>query len=324
VPGPYDDWIVEYSYSTGVGDLQADRPRLAQIAARSTERELLFGTDDHVMRAPGWAIDPRIHWYDMSSDPIGYAVERIELVEDLFGRALEKISTEGESYHELRDAYIVMLAQLSRSAGVLAHQVGGVYVNRSVVGQPGAQTPFDPVPLADQQRAMAALAEHLFAPSALTAPAQLYNHLQEERRLWNFWGETEDPKLHQWALALQRGILDHFLHARVMTRITDSRLYGNDYGLAEVMGDLTDAVFDADLRGDVNTFRQNLQTEYVKRLIAIVSADEDYDHPSKAMALYQIRDIERSLRRKRGGNIETQAHTQNLLYLIERLLEGDA
>jgi len=324
VPGPYDDWIVEYSYSPGTGDFQTDQPLLAQIAARSTQRELLFGTDDHVMRAPGWAVDPRIHWYDMSSDPIGYAVERIELVEDLFGRALEKLAREGESYHELRDAYIVMLAQLSRSAGVLAHQVGGVYVNRSVVGQAGAQTPFEPVPLADQQRAMAALAEHLFAPAALAAPAQLYSHLQEQRRLWNFWDETEDPKLHEWALALQRGVLEHFLHARVMTRITDSRLYGNEYGLAEVMEDLTDAIFAADLRGNVNTFRQNLQTEYVKRLIGIVSADEDYDHASKAMALYQIRGIERSLRRKRGGNTETQAHTQNLLYLIERLLEGDA
>jgi len=322
-PGLYDDWIVEYSYSQAVDDSQAEQQRLASIAARSTESALLFGTDDHVMRGAGLGSDPRIHWYDLSSDPIGYAVERIELIETLFDQAVEKLSRDGETFHELRDGYVVMLAQLGRSASVLTHQIGGVYINRSVVGQPGAQTPFEPVALVDQQRAMAALSEHLFAPSALVAPADLYNRLQEQRRLWNFRNSTEDPKLHEWVLDLQSSTLEHFLHPRVMTRITDSRLYGNEYGLAEVMNDLTDAIFAADLRSDVNTFRQNLQTEYVERLVSIVDDEGDYDHTSKSMALYQVREIERMLGRKRGGNVETQAHTQNILYLIERLLQAN-
>ena len=238
--------------------------------------------------------------------------------------AVSELSRDGQSYHELRDAYIVMLAQIGRSVSVLTHQVGGVYINRSVVGQDGARTPFEPVALIDQQRAMTALARHLFAPTALNAPAGLYNHLQEQRRLWNFRNSTEDPKIHEWVLDLQSSALDHFLHARVMSRITDSRLYGNEYGLAEVMTDLTDAVFAADLRGDINTFRQNLQTEYVRKLLTIVADETDYDHTSKSMALFQIREIERLLSRKRGGNVETRAHTQSILYLIEHLLEGNA
>ena len=76
VPGPYDDWIVEYSYSQGADDADAEQERLSSIAARSTQPTLLFGTDDHVMRGAGLGSDPRIHWYDMSSDPISYAVER--------------------------------------------------------------------------------------------------------------------------------------------------------------------------------------------------------------------------------------------------------
>ena len=275
------------------------------------------------MRGAGLGSDPRIHWYDMSSDPIGYAVERIELVDGLLDEAVAKLSRDGQSYHELRDGYVVMLAQIARSVSVLTHQIGGVYINRSVVGQAGARAPFEPVALADQQRAMAALSERLFAPTALAAPADLYNHLQEQRRLWNFRNSTEDPKVHEWVLDLQSGALEHFLHPRVMTRITDSRLYGNEYGLAQVMTDLTDAIFAADLRGDVNTFRQNLQTEYVKRLIEIVTDEDDYDHVSRSAALYQVHEIERLLRRKRGGNLETRAHTQNILYLIERLNEGN-
>ena len=321
-PGPYDDWIVEYSYSTALADPAAERERLREIASRSTEPQLLFGTDDHVMRAPGWAMDPRVHWYDLTSDPVGYAEDRLNLIEDLLGTVREKISTEGESWHQLRDAYVVMLAQFSRSINVLAHQIGGVYVNRSVVGQPGADVPFVPVSLENQQRAMDGLASHLFAPAALSATEDLYGYLQAQRRLWNFWGETEDPKVHRWMLSIQSGVLAHLLHPRVMTRITDSRLYGNEYPLADMMEDLTGAIFDADRRGDVNTFRQNLQVEYVSRLTEIVTG-EDHDYPSQSMALYQLREVERMLGGKRSGNLETRAHTRNILYIIRRALEEE-
>ena len=321
-PGPYDDWIVEYSYSTRADNVQLENERLASIASRSTQAQLLFGTDDHVMRAPGFAMDPRVHWYDLTSDPIGYAEERLNLIEELLDTAREKNVRIGESYHELRDAYVVMLAQFSRSISVLAHQIGGVYINRSVVDQIGAQVPFVPVSLETQEHAMDALASHLFAPAALSASQDLYAHLQQQRRLWNFYGETEDPKVHEWLLAIQRGVLSHLLHPKVMTRITDSRLYGNEYELANMMEDLTTAIFSEDIRGDVNTFRQNLQIEYVSQLTDIVT-DDGHDYPSQSMSLYQLRSIERMLRIKRRGNIETRAHTGNVLYIIQRALEDN-
>ena len=129
--------------------------------------------------------------------------------------------------------------------------------------------------------------------------------------------------IHEWLLAMQRRVLSHLLHPRVMTRVTDSRLYGNEYELADLMGDLTTAIFAEDLRSDVNTFRQNLQIEYVSRLIEIVTED-DHDYPSQSMALYQLRDIERMLRGKRRGNVETRAHTGNVQYIIQRALEDEA
>ena len=322
-PGPYDDWIVDYSYSSGLEDPQLENERLALIASRSTEPQLLFGTDDHVMRAPGVAMDPRVHWYDMTNEPIRYAEERLDLIGNLLSTAKEKNINEGESYQELRDAYVIMLSQFSRSIGVIAHQIGAIYINRSVVGQDDAQTPFIPVDVETQQYAMSVLTEHLFAPNVLSASEDLYAHLQEQRRLWNFFGQTEDPKIHQWILSLQSNILAHLLHPRVMTRITDSRLYGNQYELSDMMSDLTDGIFDEDLRGNVNTFRQNLQTEYVSKLINIIESSE-HDYPSKSMALYQIRNIERMLNNKRRGNIETRAHTGNILYLIQKALDQEA
>jgi hypothetical protein len=322
-PGPYDDWIVEYSYSSRLESPQLEMERLGLIASRSTEPQLLFGTDDHVMRAPGVAMDPRVHWYDMTNEPIRYAEERLDLIENLLRTAQEKNINEGESYQELRDAYVIMLSQFSRSIGVIAHQIGAVYINRSVVGQADAKVPFVPVDFKTQQYAMSVLIEYLFAPDVLSASEDLYAHLQEQRRLWNFFGQTEDPKIHQWILSVQKNVLEHLLNSRVMTRITDSRLYGNEYELSDMMGDLTDGIFDEDLRGDVNTFRQNLQTEYVSKLINIIE-DSEHDYPSKSMALYQIRNIERILSNKRRGNIETRAHTGNILYMIQKALDKEA
>ncbi|MDX1530293.1 MAG: zinc-dependent metalloprotease [Rhodothermales bacterium] len=321
-PGPYDVWAIQFGY----GDL-TDAEREA-LLARSTEPELAFGNDADDMRWPGKAIDPRVMIGDMSSDAVGYAEGRLALVDEVMAGLLEKYATPGRSYHELRNAYLILTGQIASAVNVASRYVGGVYVDRAMAGQPGATQPFTPVAREDQERAMDLLARRLFAPDAFDAPEGLYNHLAMQRRGFNFFGDSEDPKLHERALAIQGGVLAHLLHPSTMQRITDARLYGNDYPLAEMVADLTDAVFAADAAGDVNSFRQNLQLEYVNRLAAIVEDEDDqYDHVSQSQALAQLRRIEALLEAKRdgraAGNAETQAHTAHVLYVIEQALDAE-
>ena len=173
---------------------------------------------------------------------------------------------------------------------------------------------------------MNALRDHVFAPDVFRAPDDLYNHLRQQRRGLDFYETTEDPKIHDVMLAVQRGILDHLMHPVVQKRITDSRLYGNEYELAAVMNDLTDAVFAGDLRGNVNTFRQNLQLDYVNRLLAMVSGDSKsgYDNIAQSTALYNLRRIQSMLEGNRGPDEETRAHRENVLYTIRRGLHDEA
>jgi hypothetical protein len=89
-----------------------------------------------------------------------------------------------------------------------------------------------------------------------------------------------------------------------------------------MMGDLTDAIFEEDARNNVSTIRQNLQMNYVKRLAAMASGG--YDTPSQSMAIYTLNAIDDLLDRKRGNNVSTQAHTQNLKLTIERALDTSA
>ncbi|MDH3768537.1 MAG: zinc-dependent metalloprotease, partial [Gammaproteobacteria bacterium] len=322
-PGPYDDWVIEYGYSPALSDADEEAERLAGILARSTEPELAFGNDADDMRNPGKAIDPRVNIYDMGSDAIAYATRRLEHANELLNSLPERHS---ESWQSLHDGYLVMMSEIARSGAVASRYIGGVYVDRTPPDQESDDAPFTPVSFADQKRAMAVLETHIFAPDALAGSADLYTRLQRQRRGFDFWEETEDPKLHEWQLTIQKGVLDHLLHPAVLKRVTDSRLYGNQYELAAVMDDLTDALFAADARSDVNTVRQNLQIEYVNRLAAMVTGDKKatYDYPSQSMALHHLNELKRRLRGKTDGNEETEAHTGYVLYIIDKALDVSA
>lgn len=322
-PGPYDDWAIEFGYSTALADLAQEANRLDVIAQRSTQPGLEFGNDADDMRSPGKGIDPRVNIGDLSSDPIAYAADRLDLIDQVMSKLIENSVTEGESYQELHDAYLSLLVQFSGSANTLSRYIGGVYVNRAMAGQAGEQVPFVPVDLDDQKRAMSVLSERVFSPGAFSATEQLYSHLRQQRRGFDFFVVTEDPKVHEWTLGAQKGVLDHVLHPVVLKRMTDSRLYGNEYNVATMMGDLTDAVFAADLSKQVNTFRQNLQLEYVNRLIAMTTGESKagYDYPTQSAALYHLQRIEKMVRNSRSRNIETSAHRNNIAHIIKQALE---
>jgi hypothetical protein len=172
---------------------------------------------------------------------------------------------------------------------------------------------------------MAALRRHVFDPKAFSGSADLYSHLRQQRRSFDFYGLTEDPKLHELILTVHKAVLDHLLNPVVLRRITDSRQYGNEYGLGNALEDLTDAVFSDDLPRSVNTYRQNLQLEYVNRLIAMVSGETkaQYDYVSQSAALQNLRQIESTLSGNRGVDTETRAHRANILYTIRRGLDTD-
>ncbi|MBI3416665.1 MAG: zinc-dependent metalloprotease [Verrucomicrobia bacterium] len=322
-PGPYDKWAIEFGYSEASIDPAVERERLAKILARSTEPALAFGNDADDMRAPGHAIDPRVMINDMSSDAITYSAGRIKLANDVMGKIKDRILARGESHQELLNAYFILTSEMASAAATISRYIGGVYVDRGMVGQPNAGAPFTPVSYADQKRALAALRSGLFAPKSFDAPNRLYDFLQTQRRGFNHFNEPEDPKIHARALAIQRNVLNHLLHARVLTRITDSRLYGNTYTLPEFLDDLTNAVFEEDAAGDVNTFRQNLQLEFVNRLTGMIgdAGRGRFDYPTQSIALAKLRAIQKLLATKNAGNAETQAHTAHILFVIEQALK---
>ncbi|WP_445428819.1 zinc-dependent metalloprotease [Alishewanella sp. HL-SH05] len=293
-PGPYDDWAIEYGYSTALNDAAAEQARLEKILARSVEPALAFGNDADDMRTPGRHIDPRVMIGDMSSEPVVYAADRMRLLEKMMAELSTTAVTEGESYQRLLTSANMLFGQYRSQAGVVSRQIGGVYVERNVAGAPTDKQPLTPVPLAQQQAAMKLLSEKVFAPDVLAVMQPLYSQLLQQRRGFTHSGRNLDPKAHEMILGMQKSVLDHILHKAVLQRISDSALYGNEYSLTRFMKDLTDSIF-VDPR-KATSVSHNLQVEYVKRLIAAAGLEKpsDYDNLAKAAALLQLNNIQAS------------------------------
>ncbi|MBQ4832069.1 zinc-dependent metalloprotease [Pseudoalteromonas sp. MMG010] len=290
-PGPYDDWAINYGYSTPLDNDSEEQTRLNKILARSSEHSLAFGNDADDMRSPGRHIDPRIMIGDLSSNPAAYGADRMALINHLFSQLKDNATVAGESYQQLVTTTNSLFGQYRTQAGIVARQIGGVYVERAVVGDKNADKPFTPVPAERQREAMNILSSYVFAPNVLQNMQPLYNYLQAQRRGFDHFGKNEDPKPHKMILGMQKSVLAHLLHPAVMLRISDSAIYGNEYSLTEFMEKLTASIFVAD--ANANSISHNLQIEYVNRLIAISGLERasKYDNLAKTAALYQLTQI---------------------------------
>ncbi len=322
--GPYDIWAIQYGY-TPAKDEAEERRLLREIMSRSTDPKLVFGNDADDMRSPGKAIDPRVMINDLTNDPMSYAVDRFKLVNNRMLALPNYAVREGRSYFDLFTRFSALNSLRAQMTAAVSRFIGGVYIDRSFPEQKSGNKPFTPVPVAQQKRAMDILAKHVFSPKAFAGDAKVYPYLQQLRRGFNFFSSTEDPKLTDIYLGQQySATLTHLLHPVTLRRLSDSRLYGNQYSGASVLADLTNAIFAEDLKTAVSIFRQNLQTEFVKQVSNIANfKTPGYDNISKAAALNAVKKIKAMLATASSPNEETKAHRASLVYIIDKNLEKE-
>jgi len=318
-PGPYDIWAIEFGYTPSYESFVDERERMKLLLDKSTKIELGFGNDADDMRSAGKGIDPRINVSDMSSDAIDYAQQRMDIVRSLYPGLKSRYEISGESYHAFTDAFSILNREYTNSAKVISRYIGGVYLDRSFVGQEKKNDPFTPVPEDKQKWAMTLLENYIFSPTAFELPKETSSHLQWERR--GFSG-TKDPKILDMVLNTQKGILDHLLHINVLKRISNTELYGNTYGLHKMMGDLTRSCFSVDAGKNVIGMRRNLQIEYVERLIRIIQnkGSVKYDYLSVSFAFENLNKIKKYILKSHGLDEATKIHRKYLTYRIDKIL----
>ena len=182
--------------------------------------------------------------------------------------------------------------------------------------------PYTPASKQTQLEAMSILGTHFFAPDSFDGELALLPYLQPERRGYDFFGATEDPKSWNRLREYRQNILRHLLHPTVLRRIENSTLYGNEYSIDDVVGDLSKQIFFGDLRGNVNSYRQRLQTMYVEELFYILE-NENYMYSStaEAVAHQNLRTIQGWLALSGGGDVASKRHRQYLREMISYNLD---
>ena len=315
--GPYDVWAIQFGYTPFSSENQRK-----VLLERSTEPELIFGNDADDMRSSSNGIDPRVMIGDLSNDQITYSINRFKLVNDMMKNLKTQFLKDGQTYEDFRRAFYTLHNQTAIAGGVISRFIGGVYVDRATFGQKGGKQPYTPVSLKDQKRAMSALKNYIFAPDAFETPKEVYNYLGRQRRGYNFFGNTEDPKINEQILGYQTYVLSHLMHPNTLQRISNSELYGNGYKLSSFMTDLNNMLFKPDIYGSVNTFRQNLQTVYTQRLISMATGKTSNRFPiaARSMAVYNLKNI-KSWTNSGKGDLTTKAHKNHLKTLITNAMK---
>jgi hypothetical protein len=285
--GPYDYWAIEYAYKPIDGDEKAE---LRKIAEKSPDSDLVYATDEDMFLDN----DPQVNAFDMGSDTLRFAKDRIALAAQLLKDVDSKVVKDGESWARVRHAFSILLNQWGNAAYLAASHIGGQSVSRDHKGSKGAKDPIIPVAGTKQREALALLVDHVLSDKAFQFSPALLRRLASER--WYHWGNDGffffggvDYPVNEQILRIQQIALNQCLAADVLARLQNQEIESDPGApalrMSEVFRALTDGIW-SELAGPADsstssgngqsrslacsTIRRNLQREHLRRLSTMV------------------------------------------------------
>ncbi len=331
VPGPYDDWAIEYGYSD-FGDMPVSDQniKLKEIASKASDPKLAYGTDEDAFGSSPKSVDPTCNLFDMGPDPLLFCQHKIDLTNYLWKNTIKDFETPGNSYEKVMRVFQTGWRSYFESAGFAAKYIGGLYHYRDHIGDPNGRVPFVPVSAADQKRAMAFLRDYIFAPDAFKLSSDLWNKLQPERMpdfLFSVYSVPQvDYPIHQMALAAQNQVISRIYSPYILGRLLNNleRVKPGDekYTMQDMFNDMRKMIW-TELNGptDVNSFRRQLQLSHLNQIVAIyLGSTMDYPHDAITLAGNDLSIIEASAKQALNSNkIDdmTKAHFKEVIRQIE-------
>ncbi len=324
--GTYDRWVIAYGYTP-------DAARAERLARKASASGNAYGTDeDHWV--PG-ALDPSINAYDLSSDPLGWSRERTGLIRDLWKELPEYVLEENGPYNDLTSAINWHLGGYFASMIPAVKYIGGQYMYRDHVGDPGGRQPFEVVPKAKQREALDLLLDRIFSEDAFDIPQEVFAQMGPYR--WNHWGIDNnfsgriDFPLHEIATSIQSAFLFQIMHPYRLARIADGEMkFGSGAVLTmpELMDGITESIW-SELKGGRNiaSMRRNLQRVHVDMMTTMLTTPPArMPADARAVARMQLRDLRQRVSRalSASGNLDayTRAHLTEVGEHIDHALEA--
>jgi len=330
--GPYDYWAIEFGYTPN----EADLPK---IVARVAEKGLDYGTDEDT-----YSNDPYIARWDMGSDPLAYAKERIALMKrlrkDLESRAVEK----GEGYHRLRRAVDMQFGEAMHAASIAARHIGGEHVHRDHREDPNARPPLLPVSAEKQREALRFLCDEILSGAYFDFSPELLRKLAPD-----YWGDDFLAFLFEGhgypyldnVLRVQASVAAGLTSPSRLERVLDAKLKspaGQDILTApDIFDALENSIFgglrEALSRPSTNQapalsdMQRNLQRSYVAMLVNILlNGERSYPAQIQTLARHYVSRLAQTtkgaLESAAGTDTYTRAHLEECQQRLSRALEA--
>jgi hypothetical protein len=354
--GSYDRWAVRYGY-TPLSQVQspvtakgsdpvtpdwapdAEVRALRSIAAEAADPSHLYGTDEDAGFG-GLGLDPTVSRYDHTDDPLGWARERVTLINRLFDSLPSRMVAPGQGYSRLRSAFTDLLNDRWYATLVTTKYLGGATTARDHRGDPSARPAIVTVPAAVQRQALAFIAEAGFGEQAYRFSPELLSHLGPDR--WRHWGSAPgsdgriDFPLHNWATAQQSALLNQLLDPVVLSRIRDAELRAAEgeptVTIPELFATLTEAIWaEAGYPGaagkpavarNVTSVRRDLQRLYLNNLVRmIVNPLPETPEDARTLARVTLTDLAAQLDRARRPELDTYTRA-HLMDSRERIAQA--
>ena len=266
--GAYDYWAIEYGYKQFEPGLE--KQGLAQIAARSSQPELAFDTDEDAGYGPMPGIDPQVNRFDLGSDPLAYYKLRMQLSRELWDRLQNTNLATGESYERLTRSFNSGFRAVTSVAPLAAKYIGGVLTRRERAGS--SKPLFEPVSALRQREALSLITKDFFGTDSFKFKPEFIARLATDRM--ERAGSLQVSVASQVA-NVQKGILDHVYSPTVAARLAEGAMKVNDpketLGLADVYDTLQDAIWQEAKSGQETTLiRRNLQREQLRRMTDVL------------------------------------------------------
>ncbi|MDO9094558.1 MAG: zinc-dependent metalloprotease [Rubrivivax sp.] len=317
--GPYDYWAIEYAYKPMAAGTTAvaERAELQRIAARSSEVQLAFGTDEDNF----FGLDPETIQLDLGNDPLAFASKRLAIARDLFKRQESRELPPDRDYAVLRRSIGFAINDATRAVGVLVRQIGGVRTLRDFPGS--GREPLQPVSAQHQREALDMISRSVLSPEGLSLTPALQRRMAPDFLDRAEGGGATDFSVPQRLLDLQRAVLNYLMSDTIATRILDSvgkfDQATDAFQLRELHDRLSSDVWNelgshpANGPAPITAARRDLQRDHVNRLaLAVVrpsgTGRADIRGQLREQARTLLARLDTTLRKRGAVDDATRAH----------------
>jgi hypothetical protein len=342
VLGPYDYYAIHWGYAAipGAKSAQDEVPTLKRWASAWSNPMDSFAMDEDVSYFDAHAIDPRVSHWDLSNDDLGWSETQMKLADRLMRTVGSRYELPGEAFDPARTAFGDLLGHYTTDVYIAEHYIGGEYVNRSHVGDPGFNgTPLSPVSRADEQRAFGLLDRYLFSDSAFDYPQSLLRKLVYTEWVTDFtqpqWAYATAPRhdipIAQIVNQTQVGVLGRMFQPLMLSRLDDLSLKyapGQTMSLSDLFSWMQASAF-GDIRGNLASIpeiHRNLQASYAGMLADMVlHPAQGTPNDARSLARMELKSLGDSVKSALASprlDTVTRAHLESLADLATQTLEA--